>query len=1134
MGDWIDNGDGTHSFKMDLGEVITLPDGYLTGWGPDVGDISHLSDGYHEYKVSTPLGINVGEVPDGDLLKAFQENSTPFTRNFAGPGFVFNVEGYRNEINITTVLHALTPGVVERELTIVNGQYVIETYGFGQGAFRDINIFLSDAVWRTTDSYVLADLAVIAMSKGYHVDLFQEFDRIKAAPRCFEANAQIQTSLTTSIAISALRSGDIVLAYDASADKGRGALVPRRVTRLYRNTTTEWIRLRWQEDGVERELVATPGHHFLNEFGHFPRIDEMVKAGRATVVLASGALTEVTAERILYSAETAHMFERATSVGMVAGNAALQPAEIDAWQTYNIEVEDLHTYVAEGVRVHNTSGWFGALGTALFSSGPNVEVDPVHHIFKEDRSVHQGFFDSIGDAASNFMHFVGTAANAVIGGIAEAGRAVGGVINSGFEALLGPGGDSNRPDELARGSWHDDEGHQHWGSLEELDRAKANGTVDEVDSDPRTQGTETSSDRDGKQTGGNDSYGWSDLAHDIGKAFGLVKPVVLDLNGNGVEIATLDRSTTFLDSNGDGLQHRTAWAGSGDGVLFYDAGNDGKISEKREYVFTEWDPTAKDDMAALRSRFDSNGDGKLTAADAEFGNFKVMVTNADGSQTARTLAQLGITEITLKTDATLISFADGSQITGQTTFTMGGVVKTAAAVTLVSEADGHKLETTVDGAVTTYTQKDSAGHVLSVETSEVQTLGTQDAPGFAITTTNRYDDNGDGSFDRAQVITRVVVTSTQVNGVWTPSKWTETVSNYDGASAGGKLVDATKTTITSSTAGTPAIKTVVTQIDRDETGGGWVTQSEARTETRDVATNAGTTSTVIKHLARDGSVISQTQDATSNNGLTRVVSSDRDGDGRFETIETHTFTDNANGSRTELVVVTNLDGSARTAELLTTSPDGRTNSSKINLNGGDVASAYDTFDDRVITLNPDGSTLATDTRHGRDGTHLSQTVTTQSSDTLHKTSVTYVGAGDFLYQTTDDLTVIASSGDRTETTLVTNHDGSVFAKQEVFLAADKITGTTRVDLNHDGVLSGTDLVREVSVSAINGDITETNYDRNSGGSVRSKEVTVTSVDFHAELTRDVHRELTHQRVMFRGSGLGQGMIDLPLFPSCRS
>ena len=128
------------------------------------------------------------------------------------------------------------------------------------------------------------------------------------------------------------------------------------------------------------------------------------------------------------------------------------------------------------------------------------------------------------------------------------------------------------------------------------------------------------------------------------------QPVLLDLNGNGIEIRGADESPTYLDSSGDGLSHRSAWAGSGDGVLFYDVGGDGVIKESREYVFTEWDPTAKDDMAALRAKFDTNGDGKLTAADAEFANFKVMVTNADGSQTAMTLGDRGITEIDLKTD----------------------------------------------------------------------------------------------------------------------------------------------------------------------------------------------------------------------------------------------------------------------------------------------------------------------------------------------------------------------------------------------------------------------------------------------------------------------------------------------------
>ncbi|MEJ8562314.1 hypothetical protein QTO30_14510 [Yoonia sp. GPGPB17] len=64
-----------------------------------------------------------------------------------------------------------------------------------------------------------------------------------------------------------------------------------------------------------------------------------------------------------------------------------------------------------------------------------------------------------------------------------------------------------------------------------------------------------------------------------------------------------------MDATGDGLQNRTAWAGAGDAVLFYDINGDGKITEARQYIFTEWDPTAKSDFEALASVFDSNGDG---------------------------------------------------------------------------------------------------------------------------------------------------------------------------------------------------------------------------------------------------------------------------------------------------------------------------------------------------------------------------------------------------------------------------------------------------------------------------------------------------------------------------------------------
>jgi hypothetical protein len=72
-----------------------------------------------------------------------------------------------------------------------------------------------------------------------------------------------------------------------------------------------------------------------------------------------------------------------------------------------------------------------------------------------------------------------------------------------------------------------------------------------------------------------------------------------------------------------------------------------------------------DEKEALRAAFDTNGDGKLTGADARFGLFRVLVTNADGSTTAQTLTQLGITEIDLRPDTTRIELQDGWVVAGR-------------------------------------------------------------------------------------------------------------------------------------------------------------------------------------------------------------------------------------------------------------------------------------------------------------------------------------------------------------------------------------------------------------------------------------------------------------------------------------
>ena len=137
-----------------------------------------------------------------------------------------------------------------------------------------------------------------------------------------------------------------------------------------------------------------------------------------------------------------------------------------------------------------------------------------------------------------------------------------------------------------------------------------------------------------------------------------------------MKITEFQNSTQFMAGK-DGLQHRSSWAGAGDGVLFFDPDGRNAITEARQYVFTDWNPTAAGDLEALRSVWDTNGDGKLSAADAEFAKFKVLVTNADGSTTVKTLAELGITEINLTANAVNIALPDGSVITGQTTFTRG-------------------------------------------------------------------------------------------------------------------------------------------------------------------------------------------------------------------------------------------------------------------------------------------------------------------------------------------------------------------------------------------------------------------------------------------------------------------------------
>ncbi|WP_436397730.1 DUF4214 domain-containing protein [Roseobacter sp. S98] len=546
------------------------------------------------------------------------------------------------------------------------------------------------------------------------------------------------------------------------------------------------------------------------------------------------------------------------------------------------------------------------------------------------------------------------------------------------------------------------------------------------------------------------------------------KPLLLDLDGDGVAITELSKSTVFMDAGGDGLLHRTAWAGAGDAVLFVDDDGDGTISEKREYVFTEWDPTATDDLAALRAVFDSNDDEVLDATDARFADFKLLVSNDDGSTTAKTLTELGITSISLTADTTRIELPDGSMITGQTTFTRtDGSTGTVANATLVAEAQGYRVdqvETLLAGGdrqvVSTAYRSD--GDVAYVITSVTSPDGSA--------TVNSYDDNGDGVVDRLQEIT----VSTDGSG-----NKTETVVNKAGAAAATAIVVSRIVTTTN------ADGSDVTVL-RDSTGGGWFDQQEVRSSLPD-----GSRSIVISDLAENGSVIRGSGETTSVDGLTRVKGTDEDGDGLDDLSVTHGITEHGDGSRTESTVARNQDLSLRSSETMVVGPDGQSRVISRDADGDGVA---ETTEDLSITLNAGGTSTSVLDVENADGSLRSRVTQTQSADALSKTIATDADGDGDVESTVTDVTVIHGDGSRVNTITVTNTDGSVRSMEQTTLGADKVSTVTLVDLDQDGVFDSDEQVLSVTVDAATQERTTLAQSRAADGTVLASSTTLSSED----------------------------------------
>ncbi|HEU5137977.1 MAG TPA: cadherin domain-containing protein [Steroidobacteraceae bacterium] len=165
-------------------------------------------------------------------------------------------------------------------------------------------------------------------------------------------------------------------------------------------------------------------------------------------------------------------------------------------------------------------------------------------------------------------------------------------------------------------------------------------------------------------------------------------PVVLDLDGNGIDLLPLMDSAVPFDLDADGTLDYSGWIRRGDAFLALDRNGDGVINDGSEISFINDTPGATSDLEGLRS-YDTNGNGAFDNGDERFAEFVVWEdANQDGvsqGEELRTLADHDITSISLQRELTGESLATtkDNAIIATSEFARGdGTIGTVGDVTL--------------------------------------------------------------------------------------------------------------------------------------------------------------------------------------------------------------------------------------------------------------------------------------------------------------------------------------------------------------------------------------------------------------------------------------------------------------------
>jgi hypothetical protein len=172
--------------------------------------------------------------------------------------------------------------------------------------------------------------------------------------------------------------------------------------------------------------------------------------------------------------------------------------------------------------------------------------------------------------------------------------------------------------------------------------------------------------------------------------------IVLDIDGKGIMTEDLGNAKVRYDWDGDGLADQTSWIGSTNAFLFLDRDGNGTVTDSSELSF--W-PTADaaGASASLLSFLDSNHDGAIAAADADWSSLKIWEDkNGNGVADIGEILTLDAAGIRSISDALTAGTGAPSE-NSATTLATGSFTRTNGTTQSLSEVSLGYVSVPVDG-----------------------------------------------------------------------------------------------------------------------------------------------------------------------------------------------------------------------------------------------------------------------------------------------------------------------------------------------------------------------------------------------------------------------------------------------------